>query len=112
MTGKPLFFLFACLVFSLSSFGQSPLGDTTSSVEILPGVRKLEFRRLADGTELQILAGNVRLKQGTTIFSTDSCVLNTTAKTFSAFGRVYINDSDTAKVWSNTMRYHYDRKYA
>lgn len=61
---------------------------------------------------MQMLAGNVRLKQGTTLFTTDSCVLNSTAKTFSAFGNVYINDSDTAKVWSNTLRYDYDKKYA
>ncbi|NTS41716.1 LPS export ABC transporter periplasmic protein LptC [Flavisolibacter sp. BT320] len=112
MNGKrPLFFLFFLLT-TLIAWGQVPVGDTSSSVEILPGVRKLEYRKLADGTELQILAGNVRLKQGSTIFSSDSAVLNTTGKTFSGFGNVHINDSDTAHVYSNTMRYHYDRKYA
>lgn len=108
---QPIFSFFLLLA-TLVSFGQATPGDTTSAVQILPGVRKLEFRKLPDGTELQILAGNVRLKQGTTLFTTDSCVLNTTAKLFSAFGHVYINDSDTARVWSNTLRYHYDRKYA
>jgi lipopolysaccharide export system protein LptA len=93
------------------SFGQLTTGDSLSSVQIL-NARNLQFQRLADGTELQILVGNVRLKQGTTLFTTDSCVLNSNAKTFSAFGNVFINDSDTAKVWANTMRYHYDRKYA
>lgn len=112
MNGKQALSFSLFLLATLYTFGQTTLLDTASAVEILPGVRKLEFRRLADGTELQILAGNVRLKQGTTIFSTDSCVLNTTAKTFSGFGNVYINDSDTAKVWSNTLRYLYDKKYA
>ncbi len=93
------------------SVAQVTGGDSLSSVEIL-NARNLQFRRLGDGTELQILVGNVRLKQGTTLFTTDSCVLNSTANTFSAFGNVYINDSDTAKIWANTMRYHYDRKYA
>ena len=112
MNGKQcLFYLFFILLSFISS-GQNPVADTASAIEILPGNKKLEFQRLPDGTELQILAGNVRLRQGTTLFTTDSCVLNTTAKTFSAFGNVYINDSDTARVWSNTLRYHYDRKYA
>lgn len=104
-------FFFVLLFCTLRSLGQGPLADTASSVQIL-NAKNLQFHRLADGTELQVLAGDVRLKQGTTLFTTDSCVLNTTAKTFSAFGNVYINDSDTAKVWSNTLRYQYDTKYA
>ncbi|HEV7333730.1 MAG TPA: OstA-like protein [Flavisolibacter sp.] len=112
MNGKQVFFFLSFLFTTLFSIGQTTPADTSSPVEILPGVRKLEYRKLADGTELQILAGNVRLRQGTTIFSSDSAVLNTTDKTFSGFGNVHINDSDTAHVWSNTLRYHYDRKYA
>lgn len=111
MSARQAFFLSFFLFFSFFSFAQTVPGDTVSTVEIL-NAKNLQFRRLADGTELQILAGDVRLKQGTTLFNTDSCVLNTTAKTFSAFGNVYINDSDTTKVWSNTLRYQYDKKYA
>lgn len=111
MNSKKGFFLFFLFLTTLCSFGQTPLGDTASSVEIL-NARNLQVQNLPDGTQLQILAGNVRLKQGTTLFTTDSCVLNSTAKTFSAFGNVHINESDSTKVWSNTMRYHYDRKYA
>ncbi|WP_121356125.1 OstA-like protein [Flavisolibacter nicotianae] len=104
-----VFFFF--LLSSFFGFGQAVPGDTVSSVQIL-NAKNLQVRNLPNGTQLQILAGNVRLKQGTTLFTTDSCVLNATEKTFSAFGHVYINDSDTAKVWSNTLRYQYDRKYA
>lgn len=112
MNGKQVVFFLSLLLLTLFSRGQATPADTSSPVEILPGVRKLEYRRLADGTELQILAGNVRLRQGTTIFSSDSAVLNPGDKTFSGYGRVHINESDTGHVWSNTMRYHYDRKYA
>jgi len=41
----------------------APVADSSRLVEILPGVRKLEFRKVNDSTQLQILAGNVRLKQ-------------------------------------------------
>jgi lipopolysaccharide export system protein LptA len=111
MKGRPVFFFLLWFCFSLCSLAQAPAADTASTVQIL-NAKNLQFRRLPDGTELQILAGNVRLRQGTTLFTTDSCVLNTTAKTFSAYGNVFINDSDTAKVWSNTLRYEYGRKYA
>ena len=40
-----------------------PPVDSLRLIEILPGVRKLEFRKLNDSTQLQILAGNVKLKQ-------------------------------------------------
>ncbi|HSU28746.1 MAG TPA: OstA-like protein, partial [Chitinophagaceae bacterium] len=86
--------------------------DTMVTVEILPGVRKLEFRKLNDSTDLQILAGNVRLKQGNTFFFTDSCVINNNAKVFEAWGNVRINDADTATVTASHLRYLIDKKMA
>jgi lipopolysaccharide export system protein LptA len=86
--------------------------DSLLTVEILPGVRKLEFRTIDDSTQLQILAGNVRLKQGTTLFYCDSCVINNNTKTFEAWGRVHINDSDTTNIYSNHLRYLTDKKLA
>ncbi len=86
--------------------------DSTQIIEILPGVRKLEFRKLNDSTELQILAGNVRLKQGTTYFDCDSCVINTNLNIFEAFGNVHIKDSDTTNIYSNYLKYLIDKRYA
>lgn len=111
MNGKPFFCFLILFLFRLTAFGQVAVGDTVTPVEILYAER-LSVSRLADGTELQMMAGKVRLRQGTVLFTTDSCVINNKAKTFSAFGNVYINDSDTAKVWSNTLRYQYDSKIA
>ncbi len=89
-----------------------PAADSLLTIEILPGVRKLEFRKVDDSTQLQILAGNVKLKQGTTLFYCDSCVINNNTKTFEAWGKVHINDSDTTNIYSNHLRYLTDKKLA
>ena len=86
--------------------------DSMHIVEILPGVRKLEFRKVDDTTQLQILAGNVKLKQGTSYFYCDSCVINNAAGTFEAWGKVRINDSDTANLYAGHLRYLINRRIA
>ena len=60
----------------------------------------------------QILAGNVALKQGTTFFYSDSCVINNRNNTFEAWGRVHINDADTTNIYSNHLRYLIEKKIA
>lgn len=89
-----------------------PGTDSLVNVEILPGVRKLEFRKLDDSTQLTILAGTVKLKQGTALFYCDSCVINNRTQTFEAWGNVHINDADTAHVYSSHLRYLIDRRLA
>lgn len=121
------FKLFYCLlfvglaispVFSFAQVTRPPDSETTAAgdslllIEILPGVRKLEFRKLNDSTQLQILAGNVRLKQNTSYFYCDSCVINNNTKTFEAWGKVHINDSDTANIYASHLRYFIDKKLA
>ncbi len=89
-----------------------PAGDSVKTVEILPGVRKLEFRKVNDSTQLQILAGNVRLKQGNSFFYCDSCVINNNTGTFEAWGNVHINDADTAQLYAGHLRYLIQRRIA
>jgi lipopolysaccharide export system protein LptA len=86
--------------------------DTLVTVEILPGVRKLEMRKVNDSTQLQILAGNVKLKQGTSLFWCDSCVINNNTNTFEAWGNVHINDSDTTNIYSKHLLYLIKKKLA
>ena len=86
--------------------------DSMVSIEILPGVRKLEFRTIDDSTKLQILAGNVRLKQGTALFYSDSAVINNRSNTFEAWGHVHINDSDTTDVYADHLNYLIQKKVA
>ena len=110
-------FFIGCLWLGTDSFAQvipsQPRGgDSSRIVEILPGVRKFELRKVNDSTQLQILAGNVRLKQNTSYFYCDSCVINNNTRTFEAWGNVHINDSDTANLYANHLRYLVDRKIA
>jgi len=70
MTLKPLYFFFLCFFFigMRGAWAQGPVrSDTTKKVEIL-AAKKLEFLKTNDTTELQVLAGNVKLKQGSTLF--------------------------------------------
>ena len=90
----------------------APPTDSLRIIEILPGVRKLEFRKLNDSTQLQILAGNVKLKQNTAYFYCDSCVINNNTNTFEAWGNVHINDADTANIYSSHLRYNINKKLA
>ncbi len=112
MNCKRFLLLFLVPFFCAITHAQNVVADTVQEVEILPPTNKLEVKKLPDGTQVQILSGGVTLRQGTTIFTCDSCVLNNAAKTFLGFGHVHINDGDTSQVWSNTLRYLYDKKYA
>lgn len=90
----------------------SPAPDSLRLIEILPGVRKLEFLKLNDSTQLTILAGNVKLKQNNSYFDCDSCVINSNTNTFEAWGNVHINDADTANIYSSHLRYFINKKLA
>jgi len=86
-------------------------GDSTKNIDILNS-RHLTILKVNDSTTLQILAGAVRLKQGTSLFNCDSCVINNNTKTFEAWGNVHINDADTANIYSSHLRYLTDKKLA
>src|SRR5689334_22235719 len=83
--------------------------DTIHTVEILQA-KKLELRKPDDSTNLQILVGNVKLKQERSLFDCDSCIINNRLNTFEAFGHVHINDADTANVYSDYLQYLIGKK--
>ena len=85
--------------------------DSLKEVQILHAV-KLQLKRPNDTTDLQILAGDVRLKQGNTLFMCDSCIINNNQHLFEAFGHVHINDSDTTNIYSDYLKYLTDKKFA
>lgn len=78
--------------------------DTTRTIEIL-AARSLRLITLADGTELQTLAGNAAVKQGNTILKGDSIVLNPRTGIAEVFGNVYINDADTVNTYASYLKY-------
>lgn len=100
-------FLLTC---NYSSFAQVTT-QPVQSVDIIDADR-LYLKTSNAGNNLQVLAGNVQLRQGTTLFYCDSCIINSQTKVFEAFGNVHINDSDTTHVWSNYLRYLSDQKMA
>lgn len=85
--------------------------DTVRTIDIL-FARKLEYRKIDSVTEVQILAGKVKLRQGTSIFECDSCVINKSLNLFEAFGNVHINDADTTDVYADHLRYLTDKRVA
>jgi lipopolysaccharide export system protein LptA len=114
MTLKPLYFFSLYFFFTgiQQAWSQKPVSpDTTKRVEILEA-KKLEFLKTNDTTDLQILAGNVRLRQGKTLFYCDSCVINNRTHLLEAFGNVHINDADTTNAYSDYLRYLTDKRVA
>lgn len=103
--------LLFCIAFLFNANHASSQADTVKRVEILDA-KKLELLKINDSTQLQILAGGVRLRQGRTLFYCDSCVINNSSHVFEAFGHVHINDADTANTYSDYLRYLTDKRVA
>jgi lipopolysaccharide transport protein LptA len=103
------FILFTLLLGSFAVHAQQRPGltveDTTKTVHILSNTRSLVLQTLDDSTKLTIVTGDVILRQGTALIYCDSCVLNGRTKLFEAWGKVHINDSDTAHIYANHLRY-------
>lgn len=120
---KPVHYLrFIVCLLSITMFdahngllAQEPVPATEDSmqrVEILNYTKRLTLKTINDTTKLTIIAGDVKLKQGNTYINCDSCVINNNTNIFEAWGRVHINDSDTAHVYSNHLRYLMKEKLA
>ena len=108
---RKLLLFFTVLIFTTCvAHAQNVNPDSATLVDIIHA-DNFNFRRISETTELKILSGNVRLRQGKTLFDCDSCVINESANLFEAFGRIHIND-DTTNVYSNYLRYHTNTKMA
>lgn len=66
---------------------------------------KLNFKKLNDSTDLQILAGSVVVKQQNNTFYCDSAVINQRINTLEAFGHVHINNADSVHTYADYLRY-------
>jgi lipopolysaccharide export system protein LptA len=100
-----------CLLLSCFGADAQVPGDTTQTVEILPGTKKQISQRLPDGSSLEIWVGNVAMRQGTTLFYCDSLVINSLTKVCEAFGNVRIVD-DTTVIRAGYLKYLMDVRYA
>jgi lipopolysaccharide export system protein LptA len=110
MKRKPVF-LFIFLILANILYAQNPATDTAQTVHIL-NAKNLIYRQTDASTEIQILSGKVQLRQGTTLFYCDSCIVNNTSHLFEAYGNVHVNDNDTVNVYSDYLRYLTNTKMA
>lgn len=109
---RPILILYLFIYSSHAVQAQTPAvlptpvvnADTTRTIEIL-SARSLRLITLADGTELQTLAGNAAVKQGNTILKGDSIVLNPRTGIAEVFGNVHINDADTVNTYASYLKY-------
>ena len=108
---KRIVFLLLFILTGVGALNAQQSSDTSQPVTIIRS-DNLYWKKLDANTELQILSGNVQLKQGNTLFTCDSCIVNDAANIFEAFGRVHINDSDTADVYSDYLRYYTNTRMA
>lgn len=56
-------------------------------------------------TTLQTIAGGAVIKQGTTLFNSDSAVINSNTKEVEAFGHVHINQADSVHTYGDYLKY-------
>ncbi len=89
----------------------TPVTDTVSIVDILHGDR-IGFSKRDTANIVQYASGKVHARQGTTLFDSDSAVLNQKLRIFEAFGNVHINDNDSTNTYAQYMRYYFDKKLA
>jgi lipopolysaccharide export system protein LptA len=89
----------------------SQTSDTVRVVEIL-NTNRYDFKTLDSATQLQILIGNVKIKQGNTLFDCDSLVWNEKTNFMQAYGNVHINDADSVNIYSDYLQYEGNKKIA
>jgi lipopolysaccharide export system protein LptA len=111
--------LFLLLVlFGITSVeAQTPIVNTiagTDSTSFVQIIKADIYRRIKqDSTdELNLLVGNVLMRQNKTLFYCDSAIQNQTSNQFEAFGNIHINDDDSVHTYSQYLKYIGDTKIA
>jgi len=112
MKKEAAFSLFILILLTSVVHAQQSVADSSKEPVYILNAKNFYFKQINPTTELKILSGNVQLRQGTTLFWCDSCVVNSSAHIFEAFGNVHINDHDTTNIWSDYLRYLTDTKVA
>ncbi len=95
------------LIFGTGSYGQAPLQPSKDTVKEFQIIRGPSMRaiKIDSATTLQTIAGGAIVKQGNTLFNSDSAVVNPTAHTLEAFGNVEINQDDTVHIFCQHLLY-------
>jgi lipopolysaccharide export system protein LptA len=115
MTCKAIIFFLCigCLLANLSLCAQQPVdtaGAGKKKIYII-NANRLNYQKI-DSAEFQSAAGKAIIQQETTLFYSDSVVLNKTSNMLEAFGHVHINDNDSIHTYSDYLRYQGNDKKA
>lgn len=89
----------------------SQSSDTVRRVEIINADR-FDFKTIDSITQLQILIGKVKIRQGATLFFCDSLVWNEATNYMQAYGNVHIKEADSINIYSQYLQYDGARKIA
>jgi lipopolysaccharide export system protein LptA len=86
----------------------------TDSANFVQIIKADVFRRVKQDTagDLNILVGNVLLKQNKTLIYCDSAIQNVKINQVEAFGNIHINDADSVHTYSQYLKYKGDIKIA
>ena len=109
-------FLCGILLLRSSTTSYAQQQDTTTQ----PGAGQLlEFLKAdrnnikkVDSNQFISYAGNVKIKQGKTLFYADSAVVNPVTNIFEAFGNIHINDADSVHTYAQYLKYLAKEKQA
>ena len=103
---KAIIYFFCAIFFFIHSslYAQQPADTSVKKKIIILNAARLNYQKI-DSAEFQSAAGNVIIQQETTLFYSDSVVLNKTKNMLEAFGHVHINDNDSIDTYSDYLRY-------
>ena len=65
-----------------------------------------QYLQKTDTSQLVSYAGNVKVRQGKTLFYADSAIINPILNTLESFGNVHINDADSVHIYSQYLKYN------
>ncbi|MBS1762740.1 MAG: LPS export ABC transporter periplasmic protein LptC [Bacteroidetes bacterium] len=93
-------------VFTASTFlfAGAQVSDTLRKINV-EGAESMRQFSDATGNVFQTLAGNARIRQGSTYMSADSIIINLQTGIAEGFGNVRINDADTLQTYSQYIKY-------
>jgi lipopolysaccharide export system protein LptA len=104
-----LLFILVCSLFSAQAQPPAPNTDSASRViNILNSLRIFVSQK----DSLRYIVGDVVIRQGTTLFKADSVVQNERQRYIEAFGRIYINESDSVITTARYLKYYLDTRQA
>ncbi|MFL9483255.1 OstA-like protein [Chitinophagaceae bacterium LWZ2-11] len=91
---------------SASAWSQQAAKDTSSQGKIIEIISAERYNyQSIDTSQFVSLVGKANVKQGNTLFTADSIVLNQKQNMLEAFGNVHINDNDSINIYSEYLKY-------